>query len=184
MSDFLEENITPDQEAIYPGDMGFSDQAEQRSIASHNGEKRSRTPPPSSEAARQRMRATRQHGTKPEVALRGALNQLGIVYHVDQSPVSGLKSRPDLIFEDTRIAVYVDGCFWHSCPIHGTLPKSNRQWWQAKLEANRQRDAKANDVLASAGWYVVRVWEHADPITVAKELADLIAQRQIHQPES
>jgi DNA mismatch endonuclease (patch repair protein) len=71
-------------------------------------------------------------------------------------------SRADLVFGPAKVAVYVDGCFWHSCPEHGTMPRSNEDFWQAKLARNQERDAAVNEALATAGWTVVRVWEHEE----------------------
>ncbi len=74
----------------------------------------------------------------------------------------GLRRRADMVFGPARLAVFVDGCFWHGCPEHGTRPRSNEQWWQDKLERNRRRDADTNARLAAGGWRVLRVWEHED----------------------
>lgn len=183
MSAFQLDNASPDRERIERSSAGSPDSAKQALAAAGGVEKGTRAPAPSSEASRHRMRATRQRGTKPEMAFRSALDQLDVHYGIDQSPVPGLKSRPDLILEDVHIAVYIDGCFWHSCPAHGTLPKANGEWWRQKLEANRQRDARANDALTAAGWHVVRIWEHEDPIVAAKDLRDLVEQRRTRQPE-
>lgn len=73
-----------------------------------------------------------------------------------------MRRRADIIFPRLRVAVYVDGCFWHGCPLHGTSPKANAQWWREKLDHNRQRDEDTDRVLSAAGWIVVRVWEHED----------------------
>jgi DNA mismatch endonuclease (patch repair protein) len=77
--------------------------------------------------------------------------------------VPGIRREADLVFSGSRLAVFIDGCFWHGCPEHGTWPKSNADWWRAKIESNRQRDAATDDLLKEAGWTVVRVWEHEDP---------------------
>ena len=86
------------------------------------------------------MRNTKRRDTKPELALRSALHGMGLRFSVDR-PVHGTRRRSDVVFPTERVAVYVDGCFWHGCPKHGTVPKQNRQWWMDKLAANRQRDA-------------------------------------------
>lgn len=101
---------------------------------------------------------SRIHGkdTGPEVLLRKALWRLGLRYRIHY-PIPG---RPDLVFTKQRIAVFVDGCFWHGCLIHGVAPKSNASFWRTKIDENRERDRKVNDALASAGWVVLRIWEH------------------------
>jgi DNA mismatch endonuclease (patch repair protein) len=108
--------------------------------------------------------------TKPELALRSELHRRGFRFRVDRAPVSGLRSRADIVFGPARVAVYVDGCFWHSCPEHGTRPKANADWWERKLDRNQERDRETDRVLGEHGWKVVRIWEHEDPI----EAADLV----------
>ena len=82
---------------------------------------------------------------------------------MNSAPVSGLRCRPDIIFTRARVAVFVDGCFWHSCPEHGTRPAANGDWWGRKLAANVDRDRRNDRSLSAAGWKVVRIWEHEDP---------------------
>ena len=119
-------------------------------------------PPASSEGVRQRMANTRQRDTPAEMGLRRELHRRGFRYRVDL-PVPGVsRARPDIVFPRQKVAVFVDGCFWHSCPEHGTMPKKNREWWQAKLAANVERDRRHDEDLEAAGWTVVRVWEHED----------------------
>jgi len=110
--------------------------------------------------------------TKPELALRSAVWRLGLRYRVDIAPISG-RRRADLVFTRAKVAVYVDGCFWHSCPTHATIPKANRLWWVAKLEANVRRDRDTDERLADAGWTTVRVWEH-EPANAAAERIALV----------
>jgi DNA mismatch endonuclease, patch repair protein len=81
--------------------------------------------------------------------------------------VPGLKRRADLVFRKRRIAVYVDGCFWHVCPLHGNWPRTNASWWRAKLEGVARRDAETDHLLNQAGWTVLRIWEHEDPVEAA-----------------
>jgi DNA mismatch endonuclease (patch repair protein) len=123
---------------------------------------------------RRRMQATRQRGTKPEQAFKLVFDSHGWSYLEDVAPVAGLRSRPDFVFTGPRLAVYIDGCFWHSCPEHGTMPKRNQAWWADKLEANRRRDAEANRRLHEAGWTVVRFWAHDDPERAAGQLASAL----------
>lgn len=114
-----------------------------------------------------RMRAQRRRDTAPEVALRRELHRRGARFFVDRAPLRGLRRRADLVFPRRRVAVYVDGCFWHSCPQHATSPKNNAQWWADKLAANVVRDRNTDTRLADAGWTVVRIWEHEDPTEAA-----------------
>lgn len=114
-----------------------------------------------------RMRAQRRRDPAPEVALRRELHRRGARFFVDRAPLRGLRRRADLVFPRRRVAVYVDGCFWHSCPQHATSPKNNAQWWADKLAANVVRDRDTDTRLADAGWTVVRIWEHEDPTEAA-----------------
>ncbi|MBS1844982.1 MAG: very short patch repair endonuclease [Actinobacteria bacterium] len=115
---------------------------------------------PSSAGVSERMARVRRRDTAPELELRSELHRRGLRYRVDRRPLKGVPSRADLIFGPAKVAVYVDGCFWHSCPEHGTMPRSNEAFWRAKLARNRERDAKVNALLAEEGWTVVRIWEH------------------------
>jgi DNA mismatch endonuclease (patch repair protein) len=83
------------------------------------------------------------------------------------------------VFGPTRIAVYIDGCFWHGCPTHATMPKANRDWWQQKLEANQTRDQRTTETLTAHGWLVLRFWEHEDPETVAASIEGAVRARRI-----
>jgi len=114
-----------------------------------------------------RMRAQRRRDTAPEVALRRELHRRGARFFVDRAPLRSLRRRADLVFPRKKVAVYVDGCFWHSCPQHATSPKTNAQWWADKLAANVVRDRDTDARLAAAGWRVVRIWEHEDPTEAA-----------------
>lgn len=99
------------------------------------------------------------------MAIRRALHARGLRYRVN---VRDLPGRPDIVFSRARIAVQVDGCFWHGCPEHCVAPKANAAWWQDKLDANRARDARNDATLQATGWYVMRFWEHDDPTAVAE----------------
>ena len=130
-----------------------------------------RWPTPSSPEATARMKANRSRDTGAERRLRSELHRRGLRFLVDRRPnVPGLRSRPDVIFPRQRLAVFVDGCFWHRCPEHGTLPKANAQFWTAKLDANVDRDRRTTATLEAAGWRVVRIWEHVP----ASDAADVI----------
>lgn len=117
-------------------------------------------PAASSAEVRRRMEGQRRRDTKPEVELRSRLWAIGLRYRVDHKVLPGLRRRADIAFLGPRVAVFVDGCFWHRCPEHGTTPRANREWWEQKLGRNVERDRDTDERLAAAGWLVVRVWEH------------------------
>lgn len=123
------------------------------------------------------MRSTRQRDTGAELAIRSAAHQLGLRYFVDRRPMPELRTRADLVFPRQRIAVFIDGCFWHGCPEHGTVPRANAEWWITKLEANRARDARATEALEDAGWTVIRIWEHEDPELAAQQITAEVRRR-------
>ncbi len=107
------------------------------------------------------MLGNRRRDTKPEVALRSALHAAGLRFRKDyRLDFGGVRFRPDVVFTRAKVAVFVDGCFWHSCPTHGTQPTRNADYWLPKLERNVERDREQDAALASHGWRVVRVWEH------------------------
>jgi DNA mismatch endonuclease (patch repair protein) len=107
------------------------------------------------------MRGNRRANTKPEMALRAALHALGYRYRKDfRLDLPLRRVRPDIAFTRRKVAVFVDGCFWHACPEHGSAPKSNEWYWSPKLAKNVERDRAADEALAQAGWIVVRLWEH------------------------
>lgn len=135
------------------------------------------TPPPSSEAARKRMEAARQRDTAPEMALRSALHRMGLRFRVETRPLPELPRRADVVFRSARVAIFVDGCFWHGCPTHGTWPKAHADFWRAKIEENRRRDADTNRRLEEAGWLVIRVWEHEAPNEAAKAISQVLGSR-------
>ncbi|QII02979.1 very short patch repair endonuclease [Rhodococcoides fascians A21d2] len=114
-----------------------------------------------------RLSKQKRRDTKPEVALRRALHRRGLRYFVDRAPLKGMRRRADLVFPKRKVAVYVDGCFWHSCPVHATKPRNNAQWWADKLAANVARDRDTDEKLLAEGWRVVRIWEHEDPAVAA-----------------
>jgi DNA mismatch endonuclease (patch repair protein) len=124
------------------------------------------------------MGRIRSRDTKPELRLRAALWQTGVRYRLK----SKLKGKPDLVFARPRLAVFVDGCFWHGCPTHGTKPKSNETYWHAKLEKNRARDSAINLELEEAGWTVIRIWEHEIDADLERVVDMIIAQ--IHSSSS
>lgn len=117
-------------------------------------------PVASSEVAARRMSRQARRETKPEVELRRELHRRGLRYRVHVSLRVLPRRRVDIVFSRARVAVFVDGCFWHSCPQHATAPKSNGPWWADKLGRNVARDRETDRTLTEAGWLVIRVWEH------------------------
>lgn len=111
------------------------------------------------------MQSQRVRDTAPEMALRRELHRRGLRYRVDYPVLP--RRRADIVFTKARVAVFVDGCFWHGCPEHGTWPQNNAEWWRTKIEANRARDANTDERLRADGWTVVRVWEHEDAPSAA-----------------
>lgn len=122
------------------------------------------------------MKAQRTTDTLPEMRLRSELHRIGLRFRVHQ-PVPGTRRKADVMFPRAKVVALCDGCFWHACPRHGTWPKANAAWWRAKIEANRARDRSTNEVLAAAGWIVVRVWEHEDPASAARRIAAIVRTR-------
>nr|WP_241799124.1 very short patch repair endonuclease [Acidithiobacillus caldus] len=132
---------------------------------------------PSSPEASRRMARVRQRGTDVEIELRRALHALGLRYRL-QVPLSRKPRRvADIVFIGARVAVFVDGCFWHGCPLHATWPKENAGFWRAKIEANRARDADTTRRLRELGWEVIRVWSHEDPVEAARLIYDRVLER-------
>ena len=118
-------------------------------------------PFPTSAGVTANMKANRRTDTKPELALRAALHALGYRYRKDfRLDLPARRVRPDIAFTRRKVAVFVDGCFWHACPDHGGRPKTNEWYWSPKLARNVARDQAADTALAQAGWTVVRLWEH------------------------
>lgn len=131
----------------------------------------------SSEAVRRAMISNRRRDTSPELALRRLLHRQGLRYRVDYSPTGNLRRRADIVFTRRKLAVFVDGCFWHSCPLHGTAPKSNAGYWLPKLARNVERDRETDQELETAGWTVLRFWEHRPPDECAAEIVAILLSR-------
>ena len=121
------------------------------------------------------MSRQRSRDTGPELAIRTRLHALGYRYRVDHRPVPAVRTRGDIVFTRARVVVFVDGCFWHQCPLHATSPRHNGAWWEAKLAANVARDRATDQRLDDAGFRVVRIWEHESPdeavATIVRALA-------------
>ena len=116
------------------------------------------------------MSTQRTADTRPEVSVRSELHRRGLRYRLNRPPVRGLRRSADMVFGPARVAVMIDGCFWHSCPDHATLPKTNAKWWREKLRRNVERDRETDVLLRADGWLVLRFWEHESP----REVADVI----------
>ena len=124
------------------------------------------------------MRANRKRDTKPELLIRRRLHALGYRYRVAARPLGGRYPVVDVLFPSRKIAVFVDGCFWHGCSQHYVAPMRNAQYWVPKIARNQARDAHSNSLLAAAGWTVIRLWEHElPPIAVQRVVAVLGTRR-------
>lgn len=133
-------------------------------------------PPPSSLKAQIRMQNTKQRDTAIEKSLRSELHGRKLRFRLHRR-LPGFRSIIDIAFPRAKVAIFVDGCFWHSCPKHKTIPKANRRWWSEKLRANRIRDLKTSRLLLKSGWIVVRVWEHEDMNQVAGRIERLLRSK-------
>lgn len=130
----------------------------------------------STEGSRRSMQANRGRDTTPELAVRRLLHAAGFRYRVDFAPLGG-RRRADIVFTRLRIAVFIDGCYWHGCPEHATLPKRNAEYWLPKLARNVERDRETDDLLSAAGWQVLRYWEHDDADDVAGAIIGILSTR-------
>lgn len=135
-------------------------------VCGQHGHVPQRRPTPLDAGVSERMSRMPRRDTGPELALRRALHARGLRFRVHPA----LPGRPDIVFTRVRLAIFVDGCFWHGCPEHGTMPKNNSDWWRAKLAANAERDRRKDAELAALGWTVMHVWEHE----AAPEVADAV----------
>jgi DNA mismatch endonuclease (patch repair protein) len=131
-------------------------------------------PRPSSEVVRKFMSDLRTSNTKPELRLRSVLHARGLRYRLHRKDLPG---RPDIVFVGARVVVFVDGCFWHGCPIHRVQPKANAGFWQNKVEENRQRDRRNDRLLQEMGWEVIHVWEHEDVEEAANRIEQCLPGR-------
>jgi DNA mismatch endonuclease (patch repair protein) len=129
------------------------------------------------------MQANRRRDTKPELAIRRLLHGSGLRYRCDlRLMLSGGAVRPDIVFTRARIAVFIDGCFWHGCPSHSATPRTNPDYWGPKLQANVERDLRNTQMLQEAGWTVIRAWEHEDPTTAAAAISEAVLRQQHREP--
>ena len=135
-------------------------------------------PTPTSPVATKKMRSNRRTNTKPEILLRSLLHRSGLRFRKDYAIrlPSGKVVHSDIAFPRRKVAVFVDGCFWHCCPDHGTIPKTNQAYWIPKLRQNVERDRKTDRELSADGWQVLRVWEHVHPSNAAKQISDELSR--------
>ncbi|MEV6328352.1 very short patch repair endonuclease [Streptomyces sp. NPDC051909] len=131
----------------------------------------------SSPGTRRSMQSNKGRDTKPERALRSEVHALGLRYQVSKRPIPAIRRTADLVFTRARIAVFLDGCFWHVCPEHFTVSRTNPEYWADKAEKNRARDRQTDKLLREAGWAVLRVWEHEDPHEAAARVRELYDRR-------
>jgi DNA mismatch endonuclease (patch repair protein) len=123
------------------------------------------------------MQKQRRAETTCEASLRAALRAFGLRYRKNCRAEATFRRHADVVFARERVAVFVDGCFWHGCPRHHRVPKANQAWWAAKIERNRTRDADTSARLRDYGWRVIRVWEHADMMAAALRVARAVEAR-------
>ncbi|MFB7290722.1 very short patch repair endonuclease [Actinacidiphila glaucinigra] len=128
-------------------------------------------------AVSRRMSRQRSRNTGVEVLLRKELHRVGLRFRVHRRPLPGLRREADVVFGPAKVAVFVDGCYWHGCPQHATWPKTNADFWRNKITRNQERDRDTDAKLAEAGWASVRIWEHEDPIIAAQGIAALVRER-------
>ena len=148
-----------------------ADRAARRTAARASG----RHPAPLNEGRSRNMQANRRTDTKPEIRLRSALHALGLRFRKDFRVTAGeVKVKPDIVFTRRKVAVFVDGCFWHGCPDHGRTPSVNGWYWSPKLQRNRDRDERVTEALRADDWQVLRFWEHEALDDVVTTVADTV----------
>jgi DNA mismatch endonuclease (patch repair protein) len=125
------------------------------------------------------MQSNKSRDTKPELALRSAVHALGLRYRVGAKPLAGLRRTADLVFPTAKVAVFLDGCFWHGCPEHHTVAAANAKFWADQVSGNRARDRDTDARLEAAGWASVRVWEHEDPREAAQRVEGVVRARRV-----
>jgi DNA mismatch endonuclease (patch repair protein) len=123
------------------------------------------------------MSRQRSRDTDTELALRRALHARGLRYRIHRRPLPGVRREADVVFGPAKVAIFVDGCFWHGCPDHATWPKRNSTFWKRKIETNQARDRDTDERLVEAGWTSMRVWEHEDPTEAADRITAAVATR-------
>lgn len=130
----------------------------------------------SSESVRKSMKGNRSRDTKPELAVRRLIHVAGLRYRVDYRPIPAINRRADIVFTRQRVAIYIDGCFWHGCPIHYVASRTNSDYWQSKISRNIERDTQTDMLLREHGWTPVRFWSHEAPASVADAILAILEQ--------
>jgi DNA mismatch endonuclease (patch repair protein) len=138
----------------------------------------------SSDGVRRSMQSNGPRDTRPEVALRSGLHAAGLRFRKHYRPVKGSRSEVDVAFTRWRLAVQLDGCFWHGCPQHATRPATNEQWWAEKLDANAARDRRTDEMLSEAGWTVLRFWEHEAVVDIVARVCQEVDRRRATAADS
>lgn len=136
-----------------------------------------RAPRPSDAATAKRMQLQRQRNTGCELAVRRLLHAKGLRYRIDCRAEKGVPRRADIVVRPAKVAVFVDGCFWHGCPEHWKAPSRHETWWTNKVSANAKRDRETTLLLERAGWLVIRAWEHEEPEAVADRVLEAVRER-------
>lgn len=131
-------------------------------------------PTPLNEQVSAQMQRMPRSATQPELALRRVLHAGGLRFRVNRPDLPGT---PDIVLSRARLAVFVDGCYWHSCPEHGGTPKNNREWWAAKLRRNVERDREKDAALEALGWLPLHFWEHEPVSAMAATVVALWRER-------
>jgi DNA mismatch endonuclease (patch repair protein) len=129
-----------------------------------------------SPGVRRSMQSNRPRDTRPERALRSALHRAGLRFRKHVRPEPGLACEADVVFPSAKLAIFIDGCFWHGCPTHGSRPRLNSDFWTRKLDRNRERDRANDEALVAAGWNVHRIWEHVRVDDAVTEVQDRLAR--------
>ncbi|GIE34091.1 hypothetical protein Ait01nite_071360 [Actinoplanes italicus] len=168
----------------YLGEVGFASRAENLREGWRLAHQKGLLSPPApkpdswakSPAVRSVMRANKNRDTGPERRLRAMLHARGLRYRVNSRPISGSRRTADLVFPRLKIAVFVDGCYWHGCPEHYRPSQANQQFWHTKIEGNKARDAETDKLLAAAGWTAIRVWEHDVPKPAADRVETAVRE--------
>lgn len=122
------------------------------------------------------MQGNRSRDTQPELRIRRAVHALGLRYRVHSRPEAAFNRTADMLFTRARVAVFIDGCYWHGCELHCKMPATNRDFWAAKIDRNRARDRETTTVLRDAGWIVLRYWAHENPEQVAASIRDHVVR--------
>jgi DNA mismatch endonuclease (patch repair protein) len=134
-------------------------------------------PRSSSPAVTYRMRRIPREDTTAEMRIRRLLHRQGLRYRIGRRPLAGVRRTADVVFRRSRVVVLVDGCFWHRCPDHFTLPAANRDYWQTKIDANWARDRDTDRQFRDSGWVVLRIWEHEDAKLAAERVRAVVTNR-------